>query len=52
MNYKEAIYNLEHIYGMLSSDIQRSLDLAIKALDFIEESFPKTFDDYLKGEEE
>ena len=32
MTNKEAISNLEHIYGIVSPDIQRSLDLAIKAL--------------------
>ena len=30
---KEAIINLNHIYGMVSPDIQRSLDVAIKALE-------------------
>jgi len=29
----EAISNLNHIYGIVSSDIQRSLDLAIKVLE-------------------
>ena len=33
MTNKEAIANLNHIYGIVSPDIQRSLDLAIKALD-------------------
>lgn len=33
MTNKEAISNLNHIYGIVSSDIQRSLDLAIKALE-------------------
>jgi len=33
MTNKEAIANLNHIYGIVSSDIQRSLDLAIKALE-------------------
>ena len=33
MTNKEAIANLNHIYGFVSSDIQRSLDLAIKALE-------------------
>lgn len=33
MTNKEAIANLNHIYGFLSSDIQRSLDIAIKALE-------------------
>jgi len=33
MTTKEAIANLNHIYGIVSPDIQRSLDLAIKALE-------------------
>ena len=33
MTDKEAIYNLNHIYGIVSPDIQRSLDLAIKAIE-------------------
>lgn len=33
MTNKEAIINLNHIYGIVSPDIQRSLDLAIKALE-------------------
>ena len=33
MTNKEAISNLERIYGIVSPDIQRSLDLAIKALE-------------------
>ena len=36
MTNKEAIFNLNHIYGFVSPDIQRSLDLAIKALEFAE----------------
>lgn len=32
MTNSEAIANLNHIYGMVSPDIQRSLDLAINAL--------------------
>ena len=39
----EAIANLNHIYGMVAPDIQRSLDVVIKALErtkgeWIEES--------------
>lgn len=30
---KEAIANLNHLYGMVAPDIQRSFDLAIKALE-------------------
>ena len=33
MTNKEAISNLERIYGIVSPDIQISLDLAIKALE-------------------
>lgn len=33
MTKKEAISNLNQIYGFVSSDIQQSLDLAIKALE-------------------
>lgn len=33
MTNKEAISNLNHIYGMVAPDIQRSLDLAIKTLE-------------------
>ena len=33
MTNKEAISNLNHIYGMVAPDIQRSLDVAIKALE-------------------
>ena len=33
MTKSEAIANLNHIYGIVSPDIQRSIDLAIKALE-------------------
>lgn len=36
MTNSEAIANLNHIYGMVSPDIQRSLDAAIKALEDVE----------------
>lgn len=35
MTISEAIANLNHIYGIVSPDIQRSLDLAIYALEQI-----------------
>ena len=35
MTNSEAISNLNHIYGIVSPDIQRSLDVAIKALEEI-----------------
>lgn len=37
MTNEEAIANLNHIYGIVSSDIQRSLDLAIKALETLDD---------------
>ena len=33
MTDKEALYNLNHIYGIVSPDIQRSLDIAIKYIE-------------------
>lgn len=33
MKREEAIANLNHLYGMVAPDIQRSLDVAIKALE-------------------
>lgn len=33
MTNKEAIYNLNHIYGIVSPDIQRSLDVAFKCME-------------------
>lgn len=33
MTDKEVLYNLNHIYGIVSSDIQRSLDVAIKYIE-------------------
>lgn len=33
MNNKEAIANLNQIYGMVSTDIQRSLDVAFKCME-------------------
>lgn len=35
---QEAIANLNHIYGMVAPDIQRSIDIAIKALEEKEDS--------------
>lgn len=55
MTNKEAIERLKWVEKRIS-DITYSpesfeaLDLAIKALEFIEENVPKTFDDYLNGE--
>ena len=58
---KETIANLNHIYGIVSPDIQRSLDLAIKALrivDIIEACFKRDsnlmmdYDDWADVKEE
>lgn len=32
-------------------EMKEALDLAIRALDFISENYPKTFIDYLNGEQ-
>lgn len=54
MTNKEAIDGIDVIMTdyPLTRKENEALELAIKALEFIEESLPKTFDDYLKGEEE
>lgn len=58
MNNKEAIKKLKsmihddkRVYGDKPKQRNEALDLAIKALEFIEENFPKTFIDYLNGEQ-
>lgn len=53
MTNKQAIDGIDVIMTdyPLNHRENEALELAIKALDFIEENFPKTFDDYLKGEE-
>ena len=43
MTNKEAISNLNQIYGIVSPDIQRSLDLAIKALEIIDDVNHKVY---------
>lgn len=45
MTNKEAIANLNHIYGVVSPDIQRSIDVAIKALERPQGEW-KTFEGY------
>ena len=45
MRIQEAIANLNHIYGMCATDIQRSLDMAIKALEEKEEDNENTNQD-------
>lgn len=60
MTNKEAIEELESLIEHYSSFVEHkhhepwdsdieALKLAIKALIFIEENYPKTFDDYVKG---
>ena len=44
MRIQEAIANLNHIYGMVAPDIQRSLDMAIKALEIVDEEKLKEAD--------
>lgn len=43
MTNKEAISNLNQIYGIVSPDIQRSLDLAIKALEIVDDVNHKVY---------
>lgn len=45
MEIKEAIANLNHIYGMCAPDIQRSLDEAIKVLEEKEKANENTNQD-------
>ena len=53
MTNREAIDRLSIMQGRCENGYdEEALDLAIKALEFIDDSLPKTFDDYLKGEEE
>lgn len=43
MTNKEAISNLKHIYGIVSPDIQQSIDLAIKALEIVDDVNHKVY---------
>ena len=56
MTNREAIDILTNIKNtprvIWTNGADTVFELAIKALEFIEENFPKTFDDYLNGEEE
>ena len=56
MTNEEAIEYLKWIrpirpYSLDKIKVQESIDLAIKALEFINENYPKTFIDYLNGEQ-
>jgi len=54
MTNKEAIENIkwyrDNCDGDFPSSILQAFDLAIKALEFIDDNYPKTFIDYLNGE--
>lgn len=43
MTDQQAIWELEHIYGMVSSEVQKALDVAIKAIK--EQSTEQSSDD-------
>lgn len=50
---KNAISNIERIYGIVSTDIQRSIDLAIKALAYDRDQYNKGYQNgYRRGLEE
>lgn len=56
MNNREAIEILTEMPISTMSrrtfeEIADALDLAIKGLEFIQENYPKTFNDYLNGEQ-
>lgn len=56
MNNKEAIEQLIWVRKRIcditySPESFEAINLAIKALEFVEGNFPKTFEDYLRGEE-
>ena len=54
MTNKEAIkliQGIEEDGRNVTSEHIEALDLAIKALEFINENYPKTFIDYLNGEQ-
>ena len=55
MGNKEAIEHLRELKTLkieFPNTLQEdALDLAIKALEFVDENYPKTFIDYLNGEQ-
>ena len=55
MTSKEAIVLLKKATlfkpTLENRDYPEAFDRAIKALEFVEENFPKTFEDYLRGED-
>lgn len=50
MTNSEAISNLNQIYGFVSPDIQRSLDLAIKALEDVERLEEENHENFVKSQ--
>lgn len=52
MTNKEAIKEIQHwTDGCPFEDTKKAFELAIKALIFIDDNFPKTFIDYLNNEQ-
>lgn len=51
MTNEEAIRIMQTYIDIKSESEAEALDLAIKALKFIDENYPKTFIDYLNGEQ-
>ena len=57
MTYKEALVRFKGDLAMMErtsthkTKQMEMYEIAIKALEFIEENFPKTFNDYLQGRE-
>lgn len=47
--FQEDILNNLWLSNEQRKELAESLDLAIKALEFIEENYPNTFIDYLNG---
>ena len=57
MTYEEALVRFKGDLAMMEQTSTHKTkqmemyEIAIKALEFIKENYPKTFDDYLRGEE-
>ena len=48
---KQIVAYIYFAFDDIPEDVGKALDRAIKALDFIEENYPKTFEDYLNGDQ-
>ena len=48
---KQIVTYIYYAFEDIPEDVGKALDRAVRALDFIEENFPKTFEDYLNGEQ-